>query len=379
MRLNNKRGDVTINIMKIKGITLFFVVLLTTSVLAVVPTFTSVNPGSLPQGAIDELTIVGTNFQSGITVEISGSGVVVPSVSFESSTQIKPNVIVASDATVGARDILLYNPGESVVRASGYFSITASGTGPAISVYFDGTKYITPITATVYPATNVEPTYEARILFTSTLPATLSADSLNATITSVTSDLSSQSIIPFASNTVNINTSNITQNSSTSVTVIATIETEFEQYLGQIMTVYVTGSNVNGDSNMETFLVYLAEESDQPPPTPAAEGLPAKDTAYAIPVESEVDLNTTKQFTVQVRTAPDRILPSGVTLYLFDNTGKLKWSKVINEKIINKKNIQVDLNNAFAKQGLHAGIYTFKIVNNATGKPAGMGKIFLGW
>ena len=74
MRLNNMRGNVTINIMKFKSITLFFAMLLTTASFAVAPTFTSVSPGSLPQGAIDELTIVGTNFQSGITVEITGGG-----------------------------------------------------------------------------------------------------------------------------------------------------------------------------------------------------------------------------------------------------------------------------------------------------------------
>ena len=374
MRLNNMRRNVTINIMKIKGITLFFVVLLTTSVLAVVPTFTSVNPGSLPQGAIDELTIVGTNFQSGITVEISGSGVVVPSVAFESSTQIKPNVIVASDATVGARDILLYNPGESVVRASGYFSITASGTGPAMSVWFSGTKYTNPRAAAVYPTITVDPTFEVRIKFESTAPATLSAASLNGSIVTYTGS-STSAIITASSQTLPASAITILDSGQTA---IATVSVSSQISRGSIFNFALGASDANGNTSTNTYLIYSATlpDVDTPSDIPITAEVSRTDKVLVVPIQSRINVKQTKTIPAQIRIAPGRSVRN-FTVVLYNSNGKAVYKKdfsYANDQV-NKININMVLGNDIP---VETGIHTFMVFEGD--KKIGKGKlVFTGW
>jgi hypothetical protein len=77
------------------------------------PTTTSVSPNDLGQGATDvDLTVTGTGFQDGATVEFSGTGITVNDVTFVSPTTLTVNVTVSSTATTGARTVSVTNPDE---------------------------------------------------------------------------------------------------------------------------------------------------------------------------------------------------------------------------------------------------------------------------
>jgi hypothetical protein len=69
------------------------------------PTITSVSPNALGQGGTRNLTVNGTNFQSGATTSVSGTGVTVVSTTFVSSTKLTIKVKAAATAPVGTRDV----------------------------------------------------------------------------------------------------------------------------------------------------------------------------------------------------------------------------------------------------------------------------------
>ena len=92
-------------------------------------TVTSVTPSALGQGAKNaQLTLKGSNFVSGATVSVSGSGVSVTSVAFTGTTKITAHVNVASGATIGPRSVSVTNPGASAGTCSNCLTIDI---GPA--------------------------------------------------------------------------------------------------------------------------------------------------------------------------------------------------------------------------------------------------------
>jgi IPT/TIG domain-containing protein len=96
----------------------------------------SIKPTALGQGAKGaKVTITGSNFLSGATVSVSGSGVTVGSVTFTGTTQITAKLTVASGATIGARDVSVTNPGASAGTCSGCLTIdlgpTVASTSPS--------------------------------------------------------------------------------------------------------------------------------------------------------------------------------------------------------------------------------------------------------
>jgi hypothetical protein len=69
------------------------------------PTVSSLSPSVLGQGGTRTLTVNGTNFQSGATASVSGTGVTVVSTTFVSSTKLTVKVKAAATAPTGVRDV----------------------------------------------------------------------------------------------------------------------------------------------------------------------------------------------------------------------------------------------------------------------------------
>ena len=89
---------------------------------------TSVSPNSLVQGASNQLvTINGTGFLYPPVVTFSGTGITVDPtfVNFTSTSQFQVRVSVAADATPGARDVTVTNPGGGTATLTGGFTVTA--------------------------------------------------------------------------------------------------------------------------------------------------------------------------------------------------------------------------------------------------------------
>jgi quinohemoprotein amine dehydrogenase alpha subunit-like protein len=75
------------------------------------PTVTSLSPNAFGRGATNAATtITGTNFVNGATVTVSGTGVTVSGVTFNSATSLSGLVTVSSTATTGARTVTVRNP-----------------------------------------------------------------------------------------------------------------------------------------------------------------------------------------------------------------------------------------------------------------------------
>lgn len=94
------------------------------------PTVAGVVPGTLGQGATDDLTITGTGFLTGAGVSVSGAGVTVNTVTVVSSTELTANVTVANDAATGARNVTVTNPDAGSATCTACLTV---GTGPSIT------------------------------------------------------------------------------------------------------------------------------------------------------------------------------------------------------------------------------------------------------
>ena len=75
------------------------------------PTLTSISPNSGDLGqTISTVTLTGTGFLTGITTVSFGSNITVNSTTVNSGTQITANIIIATNATTGARNVTVTNP-----------------------------------------------------------------------------------------------------------------------------------------------------------------------------------------------------------------------------------------------------------------------------
>ncbi|HYL93048.1 MAG TPA: IPT/TIG domain-containing protein [Alphaproteobacteria bacterium] len=97
------------------------------------PGITSVAPSSAAQGVTTNLTITGTNFQSGATCSF-GAGVTVNSCAFVSATQLTANVSISAVAAVGPRAVTVTNPDLQSGTTNGAFTVTASAPPPPPSL-----------------------------------------------------------------------------------------------------------------------------------------------------------------------------------------------------------------------------------------------------
>ena len=71
------------------------------------------SPNALGQNGTRTLAVNGTNFQSGATTTVSGTGVTVVSTTFVSSTKLSIKVKATATAPIGARDVTVTSGGGS--------------------------------------------------------------------------------------------------------------------------------------------------------------------------------------------------------------------------------------------------------------------------
>ncbi len=109
-----------------------------TSCFMVAPIVTSVAPGSVAQGAANQnLTITGVGFADGAVASVSGGGVFVNYTQFVSPTQLTANVVVATGAPLGARDVTVTDPGNGVGTCTGCLTVNP---GPTVTSTAPGSR-----------------------------------------------------------------------------------------------------------------------------------------------------------------------------------------------------------------------------------------------
>ena len=122
------------------------------------PAITSVSPADLRRHTTGGLTIYGTNFTSGSTVSISGSGVNFPVRSYSSSTMLIFSVEVLASAPLGARTLTVTSaggtsPGHSILVMQNPRITTISPQtgrlGTIVDVVITGFDFVAPVTVTV--------------------------------------------------------------------------------------------------------------------------------------------------------------------------------------------------------------------------------------
>jgi hypothetical protein len=95
----------------------------------IVPTVTGMSPSGGEQGTSVPVTVTGTKFQGGTTLGV-GPGVTVTNVAVPSQTQLTATLVIAVDAPVGSRDVVVTNPGGATATLVGGFAVTAPGVPP---------------------------------------------------------------------------------------------------------------------------------------------------------------------------------------------------------------------------------------------------------
>ncbi len=90
------------------------------------PVVNTVNPSSGDQGAALTLTIGGESYDTGATVEFSGSGISVIAVRRDSCAQLSVDIQIAGSAPTGARDVTVMNPDRSYGTKAGSFTVNTN-------------------------------------------------------------------------------------------------------------------------------------------------------------------------------------------------------------------------------------------------------------
>jgi peptidoglycan/xylan/chitin deacetylase (PgdA/CDA1 family) len=91
-------------------------------------TVASVTPSGLGQGSSRVLTVVGSGFQSGASATVSGSGVTVTGTVVQSATLMAVSVSVATNASVGTRNLIVSLPGTFDAGCTGCLRVNAAPT-----------------------------------------------------------------------------------------------------------------------------------------------------------------------------------------------------------------------------------------------------------
>src|SRR5579872_597211 len=79
------------------------------------PTFTSIAANNGVQGQAVAVTLTGTNFATGATIGISGTGITQSGATLVSSTQITATFAIAANATPGAQNITVTSGGNTTL------------------------------------------------------------------------------------------------------------------------------------------------------------------------------------------------------------------------------------------------------------------------
>ncbi len=76
-------------------------------------TLSSISPNSGTQGQNVAVTLTGTNFATGATIGLSGTGITVSNTTVVSSTQITATLAIAANAATGARNVTVTSSGST--------------------------------------------------------------------------------------------------------------------------------------------------------------------------------------------------------------------------------------------------------------------------
>ena len=106
----------------------------TTTVTGTTPTVSAVSPNNGTSGSAVSVTIDGSSFQSGATLN-AGAGIAVSNVAFVSSSRLTATFTIASDAAAGARDVTVNNPGGAGGTLTRAFTVTTPQTVTLTLVY----------------------------------------------------------------------------------------------------------------------------------------------------------------------------------------------------------------------------------------------------
>lgn len=107
------------------------------------PTLTAVSPVSGTRGSKINVTLTGTNFESGVTTAVSfGAGITVSSFTVTSATQITASIAIDAAAATGTRDVSVTNasPGGGTATKTAAFTVntgTPTGVEPISSIVPD--------------------------------------------------------------------------------------------------------------------------------------------------------------------------------------------------------------------------------------------------
>ena len=158
------------------------------------PTVTSATSGG--QGAVNQnIVITGTGFQSGAAATFSGAGITVNSTNFTSATSVTANVTIASNATVGARDVAVTNPDGGAATGTSKFTVNAAPTitslSPAthakksngVSVTITGTGFVNGATVTLIATAGTAPSVSGSAIWNSATSITITLNIPNSTST----------------------------------------------------------------------------------------------------------------------------------------------------------------------------------------------------
>jgi hypothetical protein len=99
---------------------------------------TSITPATGALGTTIAATITGSGFASGATVSMGG-GITVTNVSVLSANQLTATLVIGSGAALGARDVIVTDPGGASGTLGGAFAVTAGGaSGATLTLVYNG-------------------------------------------------------------------------------------------------------------------------------------------------------------------------------------------------------------------------------------------------
>jgi len=110
--------------------------------LSTTPTLTAVSPNSRQQSQSLTVTLTGTNFLSGATCSF-GSGIIVNSCTFSSSSQLMANINISNTASIGTRSVTVTNPdGQSTTLANAFTVNAVPASIHMDFIYPDRTSFV---------------------------------------------------------------------------------------------------------------------------------------------------------------------------------------------------------------------------------------------
>ena len=88
------------------------------------PTVTSAQPNTITRGQTITIEITGTNYKTGVTILISGTGITTSGLSRPDATHLRVTLTATATATIGPRDITITNTDGGKTVATGMVTVT---------------------------------------------------------------------------------------------------------------------------------------------------------------------------------------------------------------------------------------------------------------